>query len=63
YASELARCAVVMRNNYLSTIPIIARVRSSNIPSLKVVEKSGLQRHHDLDTFEHLVYALGWGNK
>lgn len=63
YASELARCAVDMRNNYLSNIPIIARVRSSNIPSLKVVEKSGLQRHPDLDTLEHLVYEFGWSIK
>ncbi|WP_186577941.1 GNAT family N-acetyltransferase [Aquibacillus kalidii] len=60
YASELAKFAVDLGSNHLSNFPIVARIRSSNVPSLKVVEKSGLKRRHDLDTSEHLVYALGW---
>ncbi len=60
YATEAAREAVRLAGTYLSHLPVIARVRAENLPSIHTAERAGLQRHPELDTAEHMVYALGW---
>ncbi len=59
YATELARTAVALAQEYLSQWPVIARTRAGNIPSIRTAERAGLLRRPDLDT-EHIVFALGW---
>ncbi|WP_194165675.1 GNAT family N-acetyltransferase [Oceanobacillus sp. CFH 90083] len=49
YATELARYSVCLARKHLSELPVISRVRPSNIPSLKVAEKIGLLRQPNLD--------------
>lgn len=60
YATEMARAAVHLARTYLPYIPVAARVRAENVASQRVAERAGLLRCPDLDTAEHLVYALGW---
>ncbi|WP_339184171.1 GNAT family N-acetyltransferase [Oceanobacillus sp. FSL W7-1293] len=60
YAAEVARYSVYLAREHLSELPIISRVRPSNIPSLRVAEKSGLVRHLSLDSAEHIVFTSGW---
>jgi ribosomal-protein-alanine N-acetyltransferase len=59
YATEVAREAVRLARAHLPMLPIVARVRAANIPSIKTAERAGLARRPDLDTTDHLVYALG----
>lgn len=60
YATEMARVAVGLARAHLSALPIVARVRAENVPSIKTAERAGLRRRPDLDAGEHLIYALGW---
>lgn len=60
YAAETVREAVRLARAYLPHLPVIARVRAENVPSIRMAERAGLERRADLDTSEHLVYALGW---
>jgi RimJ/RimL family protein N-acetyltransferase len=60
YASEVARESVRLARAHIPTLPIVARVRAANIPSIKTAERAGLSRRPDLDTSDHLIYALGW---
>ncbi len=60
YATEVAREAVSLARAHLPTLPIVARVRAENIASIRTAERAGLARRPDLDTADHLVYALGW---
>jgi [ribosomal protein S5]-alanine N-acetyltransferase len=60
YATETARAAVGLAREHLSALPIVARVRSVNIPSARTAERAGLVRRPDLDDEEHIVFALGW---
>lgn len=62
YATEMARAAVHLARMYVAHLPVIARVRAENVPSWRVAERAGLIRRPDLDTAEHMVYALGWPN-
>lgn len=60
YATEMARTAVDLARRHLPFLPVIARVRAVNSASQRVAERAGLERRSDLDTEEHLAYALGW---
>jgi RimJ/RimL family protein N-acetyltransferase len=60
YATELARTAVDLARAYLPHLPIIARTRPNNLASARTAERAGLLRRRDLDTAEHLIFALGW---
>jgi ribosomal-protein-alanine N-acetyltransferase len=60
YATELARTAISLAQIYLPNRPIIARTRPDNIASQRTAERAGLLRRPDLDTAEHVVFALGW---
>lgn len=64
YATELARTAVILARTYLPQLPVVARIRPANIPSIRTAERAGLQRRPDLDTenmdTEHSIFALGW---
>lgn len=60
YATELARTAVGLARTYLPHLPVIARTRPANLASSRTAERGGLPRRPDLDTAEHLVFALGW---
>ena len=60
YATEVAREAVRLARAHIPALPIVARVRAANIPSIKTAERAGLARRADLDTAEHLIYALDW---
>lgn len=62
YASELAKTAVDLARAHLPHLPIVARTRPENTASTRVAERSGLARRHDLDTADHIVFALGWPN-
>ncbi|MFO2548350.1 GNAT family N-acetyltransferase [Alicyclobacillus cycloheptanicus] len=62
YATELARVAVQMARDHIPELPVVARIRSSNTPSIRVAEKIGLQHRPDLDTTEHMVFIKGWTN-
>src|SRR5215469_6324787 len=50
YATETARAAVELARSHLPALPIVARVRSVNIPSVLTAERAGLVRRSDLDT-------------
>ncbi|HLJ80275.1 MAG TPA: GNAT family N-acetyltransferase [Ktedonobacterales bacterium] len=60
YATETARAAVELAWTHIPALPIVARVRAVNVPSVRTAERAGLLRRPDLDTQEHLVFALGW---
>jgi|SRR5579871_394875 RimJ/RimL family protein N-acetyltransferase len=60
YAAEVAQAAVQFARAHLSHLPVVARIRAANIPSLRTAERSGLLRRPDLDEDEHLIFALGW---
>jgi [ribosomal protein S5]-alanine N-acetyltransferase len=60
YATELARVAVDMSRQHLSKQAILARIRPTNKPSIRVAEKIGLEHRPELDTSEHMVFTLGW---
>jgi RimJ/RimL family protein N-acetyltransferase len=60
YATELAQAAVGLARAHLPHLPVIARTRPANLASIRVAERAGLARRPDLDTPEHLVFALGW---
>ena len=60
YATELARTAVGLARVHLPHLPVIARTRASNRASMRTAERAGLLRRPDLDTADHLVFALGW---
>lgn len=61
YATEMARTAVDLARRHLPSLPLIAKIRAVNTPSQRVAERAGLERRPDLDTEDHLIYALGWG--
>jgi len=60
YATELARTAVNLAGRYLPGLPIVARIRPSNVASIRVAEKAGLKHTHELYTSEYVVLTLGW---
>lgn len=60
YATEVAKEAVKAANSLLPALPVVARTRPTNMPSIRVAEQAGLVRRTDLDTAEHVVYAIGW---
>lgn len=60
YATEVAREAARLAHAHLPALPIVARVRAENAASIRTAERAGLTRRSDLDTTEHLAYALGW---
>jgi RimJ/RimL family protein N-acetyltransferase len=60
YAAEMARTAVELARTHVSGLPMVARTRPPNVPSIRTAERAGLVRRTDLDTAEHVVYALGW---
>ena len=62
YATEMARAAVHLARTYVGHLPVVARVRAENVASQRVAERAGLIRRLDLDTAEHMAYALGWPN-
>lgn len=49
YAAEAARCAVELGTKHLPDIPVLARVRPDNVPSLRTAAAAGLTRRLDLD--------------
>lgn len=57
YATELACVAVKMAHEYIPDLSVVARVRPSNKPSLRVAEKNGLQHCRELDSDEHMVFV------
>lgn len=57
YATEVAQTAVEMGNIYLSDLPVVARIRSVNKPSIRVAEKVGLKHKPELDSDEHMVFV------
>lgn len=59
YATEMARMAVHLARTHLPHLPIIARIRAANIPSQRTALRAGLARRPDLDTEDHLAFALG----
>ncbi|NGQ94694.1 GNAT family N-acetyltransferase [Brevibacillus sp. SYP-B805] len=60
YATEAAKEAVKAANRHLPALPVVARTRPTNISSMRVAERAGLVRRPELDTAEHVVYAIGW---
>lgn len=60
YATEVAQAAVHLARAHLPMLPVIARTRPGNIPSIRTAERAGLSRRSDLDTNEHIIFALGW---
>jgi RimJ/RimL family protein N-acetyltransferase len=60
YATELAHTAISLAQTHLPHRPIIARTRPDNIASQRTAERAGLLRRPDLDSAEHVVFALGW---
>jgi RimJ/RimL family protein N-acetyltransferase len=60
YAAEVAKEAVKAAKIHLPELPVVARTRPTNISSMRVAERAGLVRRTDLDTAEHVVYAIGW---
>jgi ribosomal-protein-alanine N-acetyltransferase len=60
YATEVAKEAVKAANIHMPELPVVARTRPTNISSMRVAERAGLVRRTDLDTNEHVVYAIGW---
>ncbi|MGH2514846.1 MAG: GNAT family N-acetyltransferase [Ktedonobacterales bacterium] len=62
YATETARTAVELARAHLPALPVVARVRAVNVPSVRTAERAGLIRRPDLDAGEHLVFALGWAD-
>jgi RimJ/RimL family protein N-acetyltransferase len=59
YATELAHTAISLAQAYLPRLPIIARTRQGNLASQRTAERVGLLRRPDLDTAEHVIFALG----
>lgn len=60
YATEAARAAVALARAHLPALPIVARVRAVNVASVRTAERAGLLWRPDLDTGEHMVFALGY---
>jgi RimJ/RimL family protein N-acetyltransferase len=58
YGAELARTAVSLAQTHLPHLPIIARTRPDNLASQQTAKRAGLLRRRDLDTAEHIVFAL-----
>ncbi|MFD1363416.1 GNAT family N-acetyltransferase [Lentibacillus salinarum] len=61
YATEVAGTAVKMADVYLPNLPVVARIRSINKPSIRVAERVGLQHCSELDSTEHMVFTLKKG--
>ncbi|WP_052889546.1 GNAT family N-acetyltransferase [Thermogemmatispora carboxidivorans] len=64
YATEMARTALQLAQAYLPSLPIIARIRSANLPSQQVALKVGLQRlPEEMEEPGYYVFASaypGW---
>lgn len=60
YAAEMARTAVELARAHVPGLPVVARMRPPNLPSIRTAERAGLVRRADLDSAEHVIYALGW---
>ncbi|HEY7093601.1 MAG TPA: GNAT family N-acetyltransferase [Ktedonobacterales bacterium] len=60
YGAELARTTVSLAQTHLPHLPIIARTRPDNLASQRTAERAGLLRRPDLDTAEHVIFALEW---
>jgi len=59
YATEMARAAVELARRELPDLPVIARIRPGNRESIRVAERTGLERRPEWDDGEFLVYAAG----
>lgn len=59
YATDVAREAVRLARANLPALPVVARVWTENLASIRTAERAELVRRPDLDTTEHRVYALG----
>jgi len=60
YATEMARAAITLARAHLPHLPVFARVRALNLPSIRVAEQSGLLRAPELDDDDYRIFALGW---
>jgi ribosomal-protein-alanine N-acetyltransferase len=60
YATEVARVAVRLARGSLPSLPIVALIHAENIASIRTAERAGMPRRPDLDTADHLIFALGW---
>ncbi|MGE5590530.1 MAG: GNAT family N-acetyltransferase [Bacillota bacterium] len=60
YAAEVAREAVLAAGAHLPELPVVARIRPTNASSMRVAERAGLVRQPDLDTPDHVIYAIRW---
>jgi RimJ/RimL family protein N-acetyltransferase len=60
FASEAAREAVVVAGLVAPNRPVVARTRSSNLPSMRVAERAGLVRRAALDHDGFVVLATEW---
>lgn len=58
YATEVAQAAVQIARRYLPNVPLVARIRPANTPSIRVVERIGLRRRPQWDTAEHQLFVL-----
>lgn len=57
YATELAGTADRMADVYLPDLPVVARVRPVNRPSIRVAERIGLRHCSELDSDEHIAFS------
>jgi len=58
YATEVARTAVQLAQEYLPELPVIARISPVNLPSIKVAERLGLVINPDIETSEFVIFTL-----
>ena len=57
YATETARAALELARRELPQYPVVARIRPGNRESIRVAERTGLERRPDWDDGEFLVYS------
>ncbi len=57
YATETARVALELARRELPQYPVVARIRPGNAESIRVAERSGLERRPEWDDGEFLVYS------
>ena len=57
YATETCRAALELARAELPELLVVARIRPGNGESVRVAERAGLDRRHDLDDGEFLVYG------
>jgi ribosomal-protein-alanine N-acetyltransferase len=57
YATEASRAALDLAARELPDLLVVARIRPTNVESIRVAERVGLCRRPDLDDAEFLVHA------